>query len=108
MSSGPSAPVADPVLADPAVADPVATGLVLAGPVIAARPLDLGEYPVDVVADQPAEPEARRQRVHERPEADSLDDALDPDRRPDALAHPSSVATRYNGRTRAAPSRPLP
>ena len=61
--------------------------------------LDLGEHPVDVVADQAAEPEAGRERVHERPEAHSLDDPLDADRRPDPLAHPSSVATGGTGRT---------
>ncbi len=72
------------------------------------RSLDLGEYPVHVVADQPAEPEAGRQRVHERPEADSLDDALDPDRRPDALAHPPSLATRDSRRTCPAPAGPVP
>ncbi len=47
------------------------------------RALDLGEHPVDVVADQPGEAEPGRQRVHEGPEADSLDDALHPDGRPD-------------------------
>ena len=47
------------------------------------RTFDLGEHPVDVVADQAAEPEAGRQRVHERAEADPLDDPLHPDSHPD-------------------------
>ena len=48
---------------------------------------DLSEDAVDVVADQAGEAEARRERVDERPEADALDDALNPDRGPDYFAH---------------------
>ena len=65
-------------------------------------PLDLSEHPVGVVADHAAEPEAGGERVHERTEADPLDDSLDPDRRPDPLVHPSSVATGGTGSTRSA------
>ena len=51
--------------------------------------LHLGEHAVDVVADQAREAQAGRQRVHEGPEADSLDDALHPDGRPDSRGHGS-------------------
>ena len=49
------------------------------------RAFHLGEHPVDVVTDQAGEAEPGRQRVHEGPEADPLDDALHPDGRPGSL-----------------------
>ncbi len=49
------------------------------------RPLDLGEHPVEVVADQPGQAQAGGQRVHERAEADALHDPLHADRRPDGV-----------------------
>jgi hypothetical protein len=54
--------------------------------------LDLGEHAVDVVANVAAQPEPGRDGVHERPEAHALNDAGNPDERPDPLAHHSSVA----------------
>src|SRR5215469_4274411 len=51
------------------------------------RALHLDEHAVDVVVDQAAQPEPGRERVHERPEADPLDDSLDPDGRPDHGGH---------------------
>ena len=55
-------------------------------------PFDLDEHPVHVVAHQAAEAEPGGQRVHERAEADALNDALDPDTGPDAFRHHPSVA----------------
>ena len=49
------------------------------------RPLDLGEHAVEVVADQPGQPQAGGERVDERAEADALHHPLDPDRRPDRV-----------------------
>jgi hypothetical protein len=46
------------------------------------RALYLGEDAVAVVADEPAQAKAGRQGVHERAEADSLHDPLNPDRGP--------------------------
>ena len=57
-----------------------------------ARPLDLGENPVGVVADEAAQAQRGRQRVHERAETDPLDDPLHPDGRPDPFSHHPSVA----------------
>ena len=54
---------------------------------VAGRPLDLDEHAVQVVADEPAEAQPGRQGVHERAEADALDDPLHPNRRSDKLAH---------------------
>ena len=49
------------------------------------RPLDLDEHAVEVVADQPGQPQAGGERVDERAEADALHYPLDLDRRPDRV-----------------------
>ena len=53
-------------------------------------PFDLDEHPVEVVADEPGQAQPGGQGVHERAEADALDDPLHPDRRPDQPAHPKA------------------
>ena len=64
------------------------------------RPLDLGEYPVEVVADQSGQAQAGRQGVDERAEADPLDHPLDPDRCPDRVHETSLGAGRRSAARR--------
>ncbi len=58
---------------------------------VPARPFDLGEHPVDVVAHMPGEPEPSSERVHERPIPDALNHTLDPHHPTNAFVHPPSV-----------------
>ena len=57
------------------------------------RSLGLDQHPRLVVADEPGQPELRRQRVHERPEPDALHDPGDPDARPGGCGHASACCT---------------
>jgi hypothetical protein len=49
--------------------------------------LDLDVDAFHIVADESGEVQPRRQREHEGPEADALDDALDPDASPPTIGH---------------------